>query len=255
MIDVTTLRSAARERARARPPGPPMPAVDGTIGGVPIRHYQPGRRLTIVYLHGGAFVFGDLETHDAQVRRLAAGTGASVVAVDYRRAPEHPWPAAVDDAQTVVDGLDGDVAVAGDSAGGLIAALLAERRRDRLRAMLLVCPNTDLTRSPPSMSTDAICVARWVPDPADRAAASPLATQIADLAGMPPSLIVTAGHDPLRAEGNAYAERLRLAGAPVVHLEEAEMPHNFPTLRHQSPAAAAAEDRFIAAARTVLEDQ
>jgi acetyl esterase len=84
-----------------------MPTVDDTIGGVPVRRYQPGRPLTIVYLHGGAFVFGDLDTHDARVRRLAAGTGTTVVAVDYRRAPEHPWPAAVDDAQAVLDGLDG----------------------------------------------------------------------------------------------------------------------------------------------------
>lgn len=220
-----------------------MPTVDDTIGGVAVRRYQPGRPLTIVYLHGGAFVFGDLETHDAQVRRLAAGTGASVVAVDYRRAPEHPWPAAVDDALTVLDGLDGDLAVAGDSAGGLIAALVAERRRDRLRAVLLMCPNTDLRTGENS----------WVPDPADRAAASPLARDVArDVAGMPPTLIVTAEQDSLRDEGDAYAELLRRSGALVVHREETGLPHNFPTLRHRSPAAAIAEDRFIADARAIL---
>jgi acetyl esterase len=210
---------------------------------VPVRHYQPGRPLTIVYLHGGFFFFGDLETHDARVRRLAAGTGASAVAVDYRRAPEHPWPAAVDDALAVFDGLDGDLAVAGDSAGGLIGALLAERRRDRLRAMLLVCPNTDLTLSRPSLLSEEE-VALWVPDPADRAADSPLVRDVADLAGMPPTLIVTAEHDPLRDEGNDYAELLRASGALVVHREEAGLPHNL--------SDAAAEDRFIADARAIL---
>jgi acetyl esterase len=217
-----------------------MPTVDDIVGGVPVRRYQPGRALTIVYLHGGAFVFGDLDTHDAQVRRLAAGTGASVVAVDYRRAPEHPFPAAVDDAQTVLDSLDGDVAVAGDSAGGLIAALVTERRRERITAMLLVCPNTDLRTSDTT----------WIPDPADRTAASPLAREPAQ--GMPPTLIVTAEHDDLRDEGDAYAELLRNSGALVVHRKEAGLPHNFPTLRHQSPAAKDAEDRFIADARAIL---
>jgi len=246
-----------------------MATVDDTIGGVPVRHYQPGRPLTIVYLHGGAFVIGDLETHDAQVRRLAAGTGASVVAVDYRLAPEHPWPAAVDDARVVLDGLTehGDIAIAGDSAGGLIAALAARewpgRRGRRLIAQLLICPNTDLTLSQPSVATKGHgylldvddlrwSIAQWVPDPADRNRASPLATDIADLATMPPTVIVTAEHDPLHDEGAAYAERLGLAGAPVVQRNERGMLHNFPALRHRSPAAAAAEDRFIADARAIL---
>jgi acetyl esterase len=280
-IDVVARRAAARERARQRPPGPDMATVDGTIRGVPVRRYQPGRPLTIMYLHGGAFILGDLETHDAQARRLAAGTGTSVVAVDYRLAPEHPWPAAVDDALAVLDGLTEhereherehehehrDVAIAGDSAGGLIAALAAREWPGRpgfqLKALLLVCPNTDLTLSQPSVATKGHgylldvddlrwSIAQWVPDPADRNRASPLATDVADLATMPPTVIVTAEHDPLHDEGAAYAERLRLVGAPVVQRNERGMLHNFPALRHRSPAAAAAEDRFIADARAIL---
>jgi acetyl esterase len=275
-IDVVARRAAARERARQRPPGPDMVTVDDTIGGVPVRRYQPGRPLTIVYLHGGAFVVGDLETHDAQVRRLAAGTGVSVVAVDYRLAPEHPWPAAVNDALAVLDGLTeheherGEIAIAGDSAGGLIAALAAREGPGRLgfqlKAQLLVCPNTDLTLSQPSVATKGHgylldvddlrwSIAQWVPDPADRDRASPLATDVAELAKMPPTVIVTAEHDPLHDEGAAYAERLRLAGAPVVQRNERGMLHNFPALRHRSPAAAAAEHRFIADARAILGRQ
>src|ERR1700754_499220 len=103
--EVAALRDGARARAAARTPGPPMPAEDRVLAGVRVRVYQPGAAPVIVYLHGGGFVIGDLDTHDPQCRRLAAATGASVVAVDYRRAPEHPWPAAVDDAVAVLAGL------------------------------------------------------------------------------------------------------------------------------------------------------
>ena len=105
---------------------------------MPVRVYQPEARPVVVYLHGGGFVVCDLETHDSLVRRLAAATGACVVAVDYRRAPEHPWPAAVDDAVVVLTTLaSGDtpvaergdpLAVAGDSAGGMLAVLAALRQ-------------------------------------------------------------------------------------------------------------------------------
>jgi acetyl esterase len=106
--------------------------------------------------------------------------------------------------------------------------------------MLLVCPNTDLTLSRPGLLSEEE-VALWVPDPADRAAASPLLRRVA---GMPPTLIVTAEHDPLADEGDDYAELLRKSGALVVHRKEAGLPHNL--------SDAAAEDRFIADARMIL---
>lgn len=261
------MRQAARARAAARNPGPAMPTVDRTIAGVPVRVYQPGLLPVIAYLHGGGFVLGDLDTHGAQVRRLAAATPATVVAIDYRRAPEHPWPAAVDDAVSVVSSIAADgtqVAIAGDSAGALVATLTALRLRGEvsLLAQLLVCPNADPTLRMPSvvekghgwlLDVDDLrrWISMWLPDPAVRssAAVSPL---FAELTGLPPAVVVTAEHDPLRDEGDAYARRLIDVGVPVVHRCELGLVHNFPALRDVSPAAAAAEDRFLADAATLL---
>src|SRR4051812_49973299 len=109
-----------------------MPTADTTVSGVPVRFYQPGAATTVVYLHGGGFVLGSIETHDPQVRRLAKATGTTVVSVDYRLAPEHPWPAAVEDAVAVItDRAAGGtrVAVAGDSAGGGVAGPAGPRPR------------------------------------------------------------------------------------------------------------------------------
>ncbi|MFG3303051.1 alpha/beta hydrolase [Micromonospora chersina] len=265
--DVTTARLASRARAAARTPGPEVPTVDTTMAGVPVRVYAPGAVPAVVYLHGGGFVLGDLDTHDARARRLAVATAASVVAVDYRRAPEHPWPAAVDDAVGVVRRVAGDgtpVAVAGDSAGGLIAILAALRLRDEvpLLAQLLVCPNADPTLRCPSVEDkgrgwllDAGTLRRWVamwlpdPDTRDSPSTNPL---VADLRGLPPAVVVTAEHDPLRDEGEAYVARLRAAGVPVTHRREPGLVHDFPTLRDVSPAAATAEDRFLRDAAQVL---
>ncbi|MBM0258844.1 alpha/beta hydrolase [Micromonospora sp. 4G55] len=268
--DVAMLRQAARVRAAAREPGPDVPSVDTTMAGVPVRVYQPGAGVVVVYFHGGGFVLGDLDTHDAQVRRLAVATAATVVAVDYRRAPEHPWPAAVDDAVAVVRRVaDGGtpVAVAGDSAGGLVAILTALRLRDEvpLLAQLLVCPNTDPTLRCPSvddkgrgwlLDADVLrrWVAMWLPDPDIRV--SPLANPlVADLRGLPPAVVVTAEHDPLRDEGAAYAMRLRDVGVPVMHRREPGLVHNFLTLRDVSPSAAAAEDRFLRDAAQLLRQR
>ncbi|MDG4823706.1 alpha/beta hydrolase [Asanoa sp. WMMD1127] len=260
MDDVAALRAGARSRAAARTPGPPMPTQDRVLGGVPVRVYQPDATPVVVYLHGGGFVMGDLDTHDPQVRRLAAATGASVVAVDYRRAPEHPWPAAVDDAVSVLTALSGGpLAVAGDSSGGMLAALAA-LRVPGLRAQLLVCPNADPTLSSPSVVSEADngfldpavlreWISWWLPSPADRSHVNLLR---ADLAGQPPALVVTAEHDPLRDEGEAYAARLAAAGVPVRQWREPGLRHDFPTMRDTDPAAAAAEDRFLAAARELL---
>jgi acetyl esterase len=243
MHDVAAMRVAARERARARPRGPALAVVadipPGSEVGVAMRLYRPSldpRRLT-VYVHGGGWVIGDLETHDRTCRRLAAAAAAAVLAVDIRNAPEHPWPAAVDDAVAALrfaaahrDELGGGgmaLGVAGDSSGGLVAALACRRLREtgeRMPAVqLLAYPNTDLTLSQPSVvskgegwgldARDLRWFAdQWVPDLAMRAtgAVSPLHAD--DLAGLPPALIVTAEHDPLRDEGDAYAGPDALAG-------------------------------------------
>jgi acetyl esterase len=258
MHDVAAMRAAARERARARPRGPELPAVTdiaaGPEVGVAIRLYRSSldpRPLT-VYLHGGGWVMGDLETHDRTCRCLAAAADISVLAVHVRNAPEHPWPAAVDDAVAALRWAAGNRArlgfeghaqgVAGDSSGRLLAALACLRLRataDPLpRAQLLAYPNTDLTLAQPSVvakgegwgldARDLRWFARqWVPDPAMRA--SPLVSPLhaSDLAGLPAALVVTAEQDPLRDEGDAFARRLREAGVAVEHRCEPDTVHGF----------------------------
>jgi acetyl esterase len=263
------LRQAQRDRIRARPPGPALHAVeDVSADGVAARLYRPsaGARGTVVYLHGGTWTIGDLESHDRACRRLAAASGLRVLAVDYRRAPEHPWPAAVDDAVTAVRWAaralrPTRLAVAGDSAGGNLAALACLRLRADGGPLpdlqVLLCPNTDLTLSQPSVrafgtgwTLDAAELAwgaaNWVPDPARRAdpAVSPLFAP--ELAGSPAALIVTAEFDPLRDEGEAYARRLAEAGVDVRVRREPGMIHGFLMLDTVSPAAAAAGERVFA---------
>ncbi|MEV4539841.1 alpha/beta hydrolase fold domain-containing protein [Asanoa sp. NPDC049518] len=258
--DIVALRARSRARAATRRPGPPMATEDRLIGGVPVRVYRPDARPVVVYLHGGGFVLCDLETHDSLVRRLAAATGACVVAVDYRLAPEHAWPAAVDDAVAVITALasgDRPVAVAGDSAGGMLAVLAALRLPGLpLLALLLMCPNADPTLSSPSVTEFGGATLRawidlWLPDPAVHTSAE-VNLLAADLRGLPPTLLVTAERDALRDEGDALAARLTAAGVPVRHWREAGAEHNFPTLRDTSPEAAAAEDRYLHAAADLL---
>lgn len=264
---VAELRHGARDRAVLRPPGPAVPVGDGTAGGVPVRVYGQGEDV-IVFAHGGGFVLGDLDTHDAFTRRLAHATGRSVVAVDYRRPPEHPFPAAVDDVLTVLDQqldrqLDrrraGRVAVAGDSAGGFLAVQAALARRDRVDAQLLVCPLADVTlpaATQPSIAAkgtgytlDIPQLREWISWWAPRGAPDPLT---ADLAGMPAALVVTAEHDPLRDGGVLYARRLTAAGVPVVHRTERGLVHNFAQSAHASPACADADARWLRDAARLL---
>jgi acetyl esterase len=260
-LDVAALRESARARAAARPPGPKLHAVTETV--VPstpfvrARHYRPVAepRPLLVFLHGGMWVLGDLDSHDRLCRQIADGAGVEVVAVDYRRAPEHPWPAAVDDAVATIrwaaGGLGGarvpgPVGVGGDSAGGCIAALAALALRGdvdvALTAQLLICPHTDLTAIE---DTDLRAAAHaWVPK-APRLAdgdVSPLHAR--DLRGVAPAVVVTAANDALRAEGDAYAERLREAGVAVTHRCEPGLPHGF--VQGTETDELAATDRLIA---------
>lgn len=274
--DPVEIRRGQRERAALRPPGPEMREVrDRTAAGVPSRLYTPNgfgeQKATVVFLHGGGFVTGGLESHDRACRRLAHTTGARVLAVDYRLAPEHPWPAAVDDAVAAVRWaaaeLPGPLVLMGDSAGGCLAALTCLRLRDesgpRPAAQVLMYPNTDLTLAQPSMrefgkgwfldaASLAWCVEAWVPDPALRA--DPLVSPLfaPDLSGLPAAIVVTCAYDVLRDEGEAYARRLAEAGTPVRHRREPGMIHGFLTLDTVSPAAAAAGDRVFADLRGLL---
>jgi acetyl esterase len=218
--------------------------IPGPAGNIPVRIYTPADgaapRPAIVYFHGGGFVIGNIDSHDATSRQLANLVGAVVVSVDYRLAPEHRSPAAAEDSYAatkwVADnagalGVDaGRIAVAGDSAGGNLAAVTPLLARDRggpaIAFQLLIYPVTDLTMSQPSIEANAegylltAASLRWfydhylgeTGDPKDPVL-SPLFAS--DVSGLPPTHVVTAEFDPLRDEGEAYAERLREAGVPV----------------------------------------
>ncbi|GAA4585040.1 alpha/beta hydrolase [Planotetraspora phitsanulokensis] len=272
-IGPAALRDAQRRRVMTAPRGPSLPLVDDfPINDLPVRLYRPasGSLPLVVLLHGAMWTIGDLESHDRARCRLAATAEVAVLAVDVRRAPEHPWPAAVDDAVTAVRWADqhrtllgtaGTPAVAGDSSGGNLAALTCLRLRDEggptPLAQILIYPNTDLTLSQPSVlekgtgwGLDADAVAwgaeMWVPDASMWADPRVSPLHAPDLGGLPRALVVTAEHDPLRDEGDAYARRLAAAGVPVDHHCEAKMVHGFLTLDAVSPAAAAAGDRLFA---------
>ena len=236
----------------------------GRDGSLAARLYRPegeatGPRPGLVYFHGGGLVAGDLDTHDVLCRSLAAGSGCRVLSVAYRLAPEHPCPAPFDDADAALAhvlaapdrfGLDPDrIAVGGDSAGGTlaIAAALAARDGSRARpaALLLLCPVLAVAAQTPSREAfadgyllDAAMMARdladYAPDAAD-ARLSPLAA--ADLGGLPPTLLHTAEHDPLRDEGALFAQRLAEAGVPVMHRCHPGMIHHFSGRMGFLPAA------------------
>jgi acetyl esterase len=235
-------------------------AIDRTVPGASgprrARVYTPssareGRAPGLVWFHGGGFVLGSIESHDGICRALASRSGVIVVSVDYRLAPEHRFPAGVDDAiaatRWVLEngaslGIDpARVAVGGDSAGGNFAALVALALRGGPRApafQLLVYPATDLTRAQPShrFFREGVILPettiRWfkehyLPDASFETDphASPLFAK--DLSGLPPALLVTAGFDPLRDEGRAYADRMRDAGVKVEYVCAEGSMHGF----------------------------
>ncbi len=215
-------------------------------GGVPVRIFEPlaPGGSTLIYLHGGGWVVGDVETHDPLCRRVANATGARVVSVDYRLAPEHPFPAALDDAEEVLlwqrDQDPGrPLGVAGDSAGASLAAGLAIRARDAripLAAQLLLYPATDPAMTSRSMDVNgegyllirrdmAWFYRQYLPSGVASAAEADLAH--ADVAGVAPAIVVTAEFDPLRDEGEAYATRLTQAGVPTQYVPGPGLIHGF----------------------------
>jgi acetyl esterase len=232
--------------------------IPGPAGEIPVRVYRqraaaPSAKLPLlVYFHGGGWVIGDIETHHTMCQRLCEAGQLVVVSVDYRLAPEHRFPACVDDcwaatvwsaANAAALGADGSkVAVGGDSAGGNLAAVVALMARDRggvqIGFQLLLYPAVDALANTGSLArnADGYLLTRdamvwfydhYIPNAADRSdwRASPLRAR--SFAGLPPAMIVTAGFDPLLDEGCAYAERLAHDGVTVEYVEFGSMIHGF----------------------------
>ena len=244
--------------------GPPVASVaDVDAGGVPARLYLPREAApVVVYLHGGGWVMGGPDTHDGLCRLLAVRSGCAVLSLDYRLAPEHPYPAAFDDLERAAGwlrgaggarhGLDASrIGIAGDSAGGHLAAVGARRARDRgepYACQVLCCPVIDPAMRYPDL--DAYGLDRdemrffwdaFAPHGVDRTHPD-LAPLNADLAGLPPALVITAEYDLLRDEGEAYAAALASAGVPTVAVRYPGLNHNFQrklVLFDAAPAAVA----------------
>lgn len=253
--------------------------VPGPVGEVPVRVYRPlgeGPHPTIAFFHGGGYVIGDLDTHDDHARLLCRDVDAVVVSVDYRLAPEAPFPAGLEDCVAVyrwvverAADLGGDVtrlAVAGDSAGGNLSAATAVAARDAglpLAAQLLIYPGVDFVESEdhPSRAENAAGYFLTAEDMAwfgqhylqghnpDDPRASVLR---ADLAGVAPAVVGTAEFDPLRDEGEAYAAALGKAGVQVVEHRYPGLIHGFFGLGPVSPACAAAAAELCADLKALL---
>jgi acetyl esterase len=240
--------------------------VPGAVGDLPARIYRPdetGPLPTVLLLHGGGWVIGDIETHDNTARQIARDARAVVVAVGYRLAPESPFPAAVEDAiaatRWVAEHLaelgGGDrLAVAGDSAGGNLAAVVAQHCRDaggpELSAQFLIYPSTDVAGDYPSRTENGSgyflesATMEWFfqqyagAETEIDARLSPLLAE--KLTGLPAAVVITAEYDPLRDEGEAYADALSAAGVPVTLCRFDGMIHGFFDMGPASAAARAA---------------
>jgi len=256
--------------------------IPGPAGDVRVRIYSPpsngSPRPILVYLHGGGFVVGSLDSHDGVCRALASRASMVVVSVDYRLAPEHPFPCGLEDAVAVTRWVIehaasflGDpkrVAVGGDSAGGNLATNVAlECKNDPIPPafQVLIYPATDASNSMPShrefgdgffLTKESIAwfVASYLPKPEDRdhPRASPLFAD--DLEGAPPGLLITAGFDPLRDEGRAYAKRLQEAGVRIDLREYEGAIHGFVSMAGVLAIGSRALDDIATALRRALQE-
>ena len=252
---------------------------DTVADGVPVRIYRPSAQQplpVVVFVHGGGFVVGSVQTHDALARRIARDGAALVVSVDYRLAPEHPFPAAVDDCWTALQWvaehaveLGGDpsrIAVAGDSAGGNLAAVLTQLAREAggpaLVFQLLWYPVTSEHQDWPSVAENAdapVLNKRAIEYFASQYGNSggEVSTRSApalaeSFAGLPAALVATAGFDPLRDDGEAYAELLRRDGVAVTLRRFDTLVHGFASFDGIVPATTAAVDECLASLREAL---
>ncbi len=256
-------------------------AIPGPAGEIPLRIYRPEGdepKPAIVYYHGGGWVIGGLDTHDGACRAFADAVDATVVSVDYRLAPEHPYPAAVEDACAALEWVSGQaaelgidakrIAVAGDSAGGNLAAVVAQVARDSggpaVRFQLLVYPVTDYEFDSPSMNDNAEgyfltrTAMRWfyghyLNDPSEGADPRVSPLRASDLAGLAPAYVITAEFDPLRDQGVAYATALAAAGTPVAARTYDGMFHGFLSMIEWIDAGKVAFDDAVAALRAAVE--
>lgn len=255
--DVPAARAQARAAAAAEPREAVAEVVDVDADGVPTRLYRPhdAEPGLVLHLHGGGFVFHDVDVHDPAARRLANRTRRAVLSVDYRRPPEHRFPAAPDDVSTVVAwldregpalGLDGPTVVHGDSAGGNLALVAALRHPARFAGVVLVYPFLDPEAGFASYRTAtdgfdpreaAWYWQQYAATPADLTHPDLAPLRSDRLATLPPTLLVTAEHDPLRDEGEHLAALLADAGVAVTATRYLGQVHGF--WRHASvfPAA------------------
>lgn len=260
-------------RAAVTPPPPEVAevrdlAAQGPHGAIPVRLYRPPESAAaaglplLVFYHGGGWVIGDIETHDVVCRTLCLNAGCAVLSVGYRMGPEHKFPAAVDDAFAALSWAVAEavslridparIAVGGDSAGGNLAAVTALTARDRgapsLRFQLLIYPATDMvmqTRSHRAFAEGYFLTRssmdwfqqQYLRSPADQRdwRASPL--RAGALQGLPPAFVLVAGYDPLRDEGEAYAQALHAAGNRVTFREYPGQMHGFITMGRVLPQA------------------
>jgi acetyl esterase len=286
-VDLTMAQQRAfyeRLCAHFRKPRPATIAVEdrgcpGPGGPIPIRIYRPSSKAALpwlLYLHGGGFVVGGLDSHDDICAELADRSGLGVVAVDYRLAPEHRFPAAFDDCWAVLQalgdgslGMEADrIIVAGDSAGGNLAAALALRARDlgapKLSGQILIYPGLggDMSRgsfveqaNAPGLTTSDVRYYKsvYVGPPEDPGHGNKFAYPLneTDYAGLPPAFLVAAHWDPLRDDCVDYAARLTAAGVPALVRHEPLLVHAYLRARHMSEAAAASFAAITAAARAL----
>ena len=262
-------------RAVLAPKSPEIPVVRlHAFEHYSLREYRPSKEEqlpALVYLHGGGWTIGDLDTHDVLCRQLAVGARCAVYSVDYRLGPEHPFPAAVDDCFAAVKWVaqrHAAVAVGGDSAGGNLSAVVSLLTRDagapRLAFQLLIYPATDQRCSTPSharngegflLTSSAIQYFRrnYLPNEKDWSdwRASPLLAK--SHANLPPALVITAGYDPLLDEGKAYFDKLKAAGVRAEYREYADMVHGFILFGGVIDTANAAAADCCAALRAAFE--